>query len=59
VIPPQSNADFAAAMEQVLDVYRRPYDHCRAYPGGNRQGDPPRRPSRRSEIAAAERCSDH
>ena len=26
VIPPQSNADFAAAMEQVLDVYRRPYD---------------------------------
>ncbi len=26
VIPPQGNADFAAAMEQVLDVYRRPYD---------------------------------
>ena len=26
MIPPQSNADFAAAMEQVLDVYRRPYD---------------------------------
>ena len=26
MIPPQHNADFAAAMEQVLDVYRRPYD---------------------------------
>ena len=26
MIPPQSNADFAAAMEKVLDVYRRPYD---------------------------------
>ena len=26
VIPPQGNADFAAAMEKVLDVYRRPYD---------------------------------
>ena len=26
VIPPQRNSDFAAAMEQVLDVYRRPYD---------------------------------
>ena len=26
MIPPQSNADFAAAMEQVLDIYRRPYD---------------------------------
>ena len=26
VIPPQHNADFAAAMEQVLDVYRRPFD---------------------------------
>ncbi len=26
MIPPQRNADFAAAMEQVLDVYRRPYD---------------------------------
>ncbi len=26
MIPPQGNADFAAAMEQVLDVYRRPYD---------------------------------
>ena len=26
VIPPQGNADFAAAMERVLDVYRRPYD---------------------------------
>ena len=24
MIPPQGNADFAAAMEQVLDVYRRP-----------------------------------
>ena len=26
VIPPQGNADFAAAMEKVLDVYRRPCD---------------------------------
>ena len=26
VIPPQRNADFAAGMERVLDVYRRPYD---------------------------------
>ena len=25
MIPPQGNADFAAAMEKVLDVYRRPY----------------------------------
>jgi len=30
VIPPQGNADFAAAMERVLDVYRRPYD--KAFP---------------------------
>ena len=26
MIPPQRNADFAAAMEKVLDVYRRPFD---------------------------------
>lgn len=26
VIPPESNAEFVAAMENVLDVYRRPYD---------------------------------
>ena len=26
MIPPRRNADFAAAMERVLDVYRRPYD---------------------------------
>ena len=26
MIPPQGNADFAAAMEKILDVYRRPYD---------------------------------
>ena len=26
MIPPQRNADFAAAMERVLDIYRRPYD---------------------------------
>ena len=26
MIPPRGNADFAAAMERVLDVYRRPYD---------------------------------
>ena len=26
MIPPQGNADFAAAMERVPDVYRRPYD---------------------------------
>ena len=29
MIPPQGNADFAAAMERVLDVYRRPYDPAR------------------------------
>ena len=26
MIPPQANAEFAAAMEQVLDVDHRPYD---------------------------------
>ena len=26
MIPPQRNADFAAAMERVLDIHRRPYD---------------------------------
>ena len=26
MIPPQRNADFAAGMEMVLDIYRRPYD---------------------------------
>ena len=26
MIPPEHNADFVAAMEQVLDVYKRPYD---------------------------------
>ena len=26
VIPPKQNADFVAAMEDVLEVYRRPYD---------------------------------
>ena len=26
VIPPESNSDFVANMEQVLDVYKRPYD---------------------------------
>ena len=30
MIPPQRNADFAAAMEHVLDAYRRPYD--KAFP---------------------------
>jgi len=29
VIPPGCNSDFVAAMEQVLDVYKRPYDPCR------------------------------
>jgi DDE superfamily endonuclease len=29
VIPPDSNAEFVAAMENVLDVYRRPYDASR------------------------------
>ena len=29
MIPPQGNADFAAAMEKVLDVYRRAYDPAR------------------------------
>jgi hypothetical protein len=29
VIPPQCNADFVAAMERVLDVYRRPFDPVR------------------------------
>jgi hypothetical protein len=29
VIPPEADAEFAAAMEQVLDVYEKPYDpHC-------------------------------
>jgi hypothetical protein len=26
VIPPQQNAEFVAAMEDVLEVYQRPYD---------------------------------
>jgi len=26
VIPPEQNGDFVAAMEQVLDIYKRPYD---------------------------------
>ena len=26
VIPPEANAEFVAAMERVLDVYRRPYN---------------------------------
>ncbi len=26
VIPPRQNSAFVAAMEQVLDVYKRPYD---------------------------------
>jgi len=29
VIPPKQNADFVAAMEDVLEVYRRPYDTTR------------------------------
>ena len=29
MIPPQANAEFVAAMENVLDVYRRPYDASR------------------------------
>lgn len=29
VIPPQANAEFVAAMENVLDVYRRPFDASR------------------------------
>lgn len=29
MIPPQCNADFVAAMERVLDVYRRPFDPAR------------------------------
>lgn len=29
MIPPKQNADFVAAMEDVLEVYRRPYDPCR------------------------------
>jgi hypothetical protein len=27
VIPPERNGDFVAALERLLDVYRRPYDH--------------------------------
>jgi hypothetical protein len=27
VIPPEQDADFVAAMEDVLEVYHRPYDH--------------------------------
>ena len=26
VIPPEANAEFVANMEEVLDVYERPYD---------------------------------
>jgi hypothetical protein len=26
VIPPERNAEFVAHMEQVLDLYKRPYD---------------------------------
>jgi transposase len=29
VIPPQENSHFVAAMEQVLDVYKRPYNKAR------------------------------
>jgi len=29
VIPPQANAAFVCAMEDVLDVYARPYDPLR------------------------------
>lgn len=29
VIPPKQNADFVAAMEDVLEVYQRPYDPAR------------------------------
>jgi len=29
VIPPESNAEFAASMEEVLEVYSRPYDPSR------------------------------
>jgi hypothetical protein len=29
VIPPEKNADFVAAMEDVLEVYQRPYDEHR------------------------------
>ena len=29
VIPPQANAEFVCAMEDVLDVYTRPYDPAR------------------------------
>lgn len=28
VIPPETNAEFVACMEDVLDVYHRPYDPC-------------------------------
>ncbi len=29
VIPPQASADFVCAMEDVLEVYTRPYDPAR------------------------------
>ena len=29
MIPPKQNAEFVAAMEDVLEVYRRPYDSRR------------------------------
>jgi len=29
VIPPQANAEFVCAMEDVLDIYTRPYDPAR------------------------------
>ena len=39
VIPPQRNGHFVAAMERVLEVYRRPYDP--AYPVVCMDGDAP------------------
>ena len=29
MIPPDNNAEFVAAMEDVLEVYQRPYDESR------------------------------
>jgi len=30
-IPPEHNAEFVCAMENVLEVYKRPHDRCIAW----------------------------
>ena len=50
MIPPQGNADFAAAMERVLDVCRRPCD--KAFPVV-RMDEAPRQLIRETRAPAA------